>query len=55
MAAKFDNGSTELQTPFAMVAGAAPGFLAGWSTWNYVFALLLGVVVYDQGTSDVDL
>ncbi|PGG98144.1 hypothetical protein AJ79_08967 [Helicocarpus griseus UAMH5409] len=25
-----------------------PNFLAGWSTWQYIVAFLLGVVVYDQ-------
>ncbi|GIJ90056.1 hypothetical protein Asppvi_009005 [Aspergillus pseudoviridinutans] len=27
---------------------ASPGFLAGWSAWQYVLIFLLGVVVYDQ-------
>jgi hypothetical protein len=31
-----------------------PGFLAGWSTWQYVLTVLLGVVVYDQGKQNVE-
>ncbi|KAK2882369.1 hypothetical protein FQN49_000424 [Arthroderma sp. PD_2] len=36
-----------VQMPFT---SRLPGFLAGWSTWQYVVAVLLGVVFYDQAT-----
>ena len=33
----------------SQLQSAVKGFLAGWSTWQYVVTFLLGVVVYDQG------
>lgn len=26
-----------------------PAVLAGWSMWQYILTVLLGVIVYDQG------
>lgn len=36
------SGSSQLRSLLA-------GFLAGSSIWQYVMAILLGIVVYDQG------
>ena len=36
----------------SQLQGSLPGFLAGWSTWQYVVTFLLGVVVYDQGNQE---
>jgi hypothetical protein len=30
-----------------------PSYFAGWSTWQYVTTALLGVIIYDQGKSQV--
>lgn len=32
---------------------ALPDFLLGWSVWQYVVTIFLGVVVYDQGTCNI--
>lgn len=29
--------------------GAIPDWFAGWSSWQYILTILLGVILYDQG------
>ncbi|KAE8386079.1 cytochrome P450 [Aspergillus alliaceus] len=32
----------------SQLQGVLPGFLGGWSTWQYIVTVLVGMVVYDQ-------
>jgi C-22 sterol desaturase len=58
MAAKMFNASAQPEllqtwpTNNPELQGALLDFLAGWSTWHYVVAFLLGVVIYDQGKQE---
>jgi len=38
----WSSGASELR-------GSLLNYLAGWSTWQYVVTIFLGLVVYDQG------
>lgn len=49
-----NSSSHELAQPWrfstSKLQDALPDFLLGWSTWQYLMTVLLGIVVYDQGT-----
>lgn len=58
MAAEIVNTSTQPEPTQAwpnstfQSQGALLGFLAKWSTWQYVVTFLLSIVVYDQGNQE---